>query len=475
LKRFYARIGRRFLGAENRKRARALAKPRNGRMSKDVVPAEVRELIRRERDASGATWVEIGRATGLGMREIQGSTETKRGFRRSVIERLAHYFDSDDLTRLATSDLYWDRIMSIEPVGRRMTYDLEIEGNHNFLANDFVVHNSHAASFALIAYATAYLKCHYLPEFTCALLNSWPMGFYTPATVVQDGKRHGLVVRPVDVLHSVWSCTMETCGHSTGGFAVRMGLRYVKGLREDEGEKIEAAVRAVTRSHRSTPFRSIEDFASRTGASGRAMRLLAEAGAFDSLKSNRRAALWHVQGMKKETMRSYQSTAGGERATGAHVAESDLPLGEPVPTFASLSEIDTVAWDFRTMNHSARSHLLEPFREELTAKGLPDARTVSRMRDGRRVDYAGIVICRQRPGTASGVVFMTMEDETGFVNTILWPSVYEKFTVQARTLSFLGVSGKVQAADGVVHVVVDKLWDPREHAKPVSMQSRDFH
>jgi error-prone DNA polymerase len=157
------------------------------------------------------------------------------------------------------------------------------------------------------------------------------------------------------------------------------------------------------------------------------------------------------------------------------VAESDLPLGEPVPTFASLSEIDTVAWDFRTMNHSARSHLLEPFRAELTAKGLPDARTVSRMRDGRRVDYAGIVICRQRPGTASGVVFMTMEDETGFVNTILWPSVYEKFTVQARTLSFLGVSGKVQAADGVVHVVVDKLWDPREHAKPVSMQSRDFH
>ena len=127
------------------------------------------------------------------------------------------------------------------------------------------------------------------------------------------------------------------------------------------------------------------------------------------------------------------------------------------------------------MSHSARSHLLEPFRAELQSKGLPAARGVSRMPDGRRVDYAGIVICRQRPGTASGVVFMTMEDETGFVNTILWPSVYEQFTIQARTLSFLGVSGKVQAAEGVVHVVVDKLWDPREYAKPAPMQSRDFH
>jgi error-prone DNA polymerase len=380
---------------------------------------------------------------------------------------------------------------------------------------------SHGASFALIAYATAYLKCHYLPEFTCALLNSWPMGFYTPATVVQDGKRHGLVVRPVDVLHSVWDCTMEplpyfdaaTASAGQHPFAVRMGLRYVKGLRADEGEKIEAAVRAAAaRSLRvagdtsidgsagpddtdvanagcngapAAPFRSIEDFGARTGISDRAMRLLAEAGGFDSLKSNRRAALWQVHGMKKETMfppRGVTGSGVGEGrsdASGAagvgHVAEPDLPLGEQVPAFASLSDVDTVAWDFRTMSLSARSHLLEPFRRELSAKGLPEARAVARMRDGRRVDYAGIVICRQRPGTASGVVFMTLEDETGFVNAILWPSVYEQCAVPARTLSFLGVSGKVQAADGVVHVVVDELWDPREYARPAAMPSRDFH
>jgi len=416
---------------------------------------------------------------------------------------------------------------------------------------------SHGASFALIAYATAYLKCHYLPEFTCALLNSWPMGFYTPATVVQDGKRHGLVVRPVDVLHSVWDCTLEplpyfdaaTASAGQHPFAVRMGLRYVKGLRADEGEKIEAAVRAAgararqagvdggTGEHHApvevsssrqagagaggAPFSSIENFAARTGISNRAMRLLAEAGAFDSLKDNRRAALWQVHGMKRHpSPRSGLAAGGGSAGESAgwgrpagrdsdlggpagadsgridpegafisgriapagtapsfagHVAEPDLPLGEATPGFASLSDIETVAWDFRTMQHSARSHLLEPFRRELSAKGLPEARAVARMRDGRRVDYAGIVICRQRPGTASGVVFMTLEDETGFVNAILWPSVYEQYAVPARTLSFLGVSGKVQAADGVVHVVVDKLWDPREHARPAPMQSRDFH
>ena len=349
---------------------------------------------------------------------------------------------------------------------------------------------SHAASFALISYATAYLKCHYLPEFTCALLNSWPMGFYTPATIVQDGKRHGLVVRPVDVLHSMWNCTMQPCAHSTGGFAVRMGLRYVKGLHEDAGEKIEAVVKAVRRSWRTSgggdcessggvldvPFTSIDDFTSRTGISNRSMHLLAEAGAFDSLKENRRAALWQVQGMKMETMRLYRAQSeGADDGAGLTVAERDLPLEEPVPALRSLSDIDTVAWDFRTMHHSTRSHLLEPFRDEFVAKGLPDARGVSHMNDGRHVDYAGIVICRQRPGTASGVVFMTMEDETGFVNTILWPSVYEQFSIQARTLSFLGVSGKIQAAYGVVHVVVDKLWDPREYARPTAVRSRDFH
>ena len=178
LRRFWRSIGRRFLDPEKRRRSKALAMPGHGRMSRDVVPAEVRNLIRRERDAAGLTWCEVGRLSGLGMREIQArSGGEKGGFRRFVIERLASVLRSRDLKRLANSDVYWDKIVAIEALGSQPTYDLQIEGDHNFLANNLVVHNSHAASFALLAYVSAWLKHHEPAAFCCALLNSQPMGF----------------------------------------------------------------------------------------------------------------------------------------------------------------------------------------------------------------------------------------------------------------------------------------------------------
>ena len=149
------------------------------------------------------------------MRAIQSAPESKIGYRRWVIAKLAKSLASPELKRLASSELYWERITSIEAVGVAETYDLEIEGNHNFLANDLVVHNSHATSFALIAYATSYLRRHYLAEFTCGLLNSLPMGFYSAATIVGDAQRHRLEIRPVDVNVSGWDCAIEAgtrCG-----------------------------------------------------------------------------------------------------------------------------------------------------------------------------------------------------------------------------------------------------------------------
>src|SRR5262245_37949020 len=165
--------------------------------------------------------------------------------------------------------MYWDRIVSIEPMGERETYDLSIDGNHNFLANDFVVHNSHAASFALIAYATSWMRKHYLPEFTCSLLNAQPMGFYSPATIVGDARRHGLEIRPIDVAASAWDCTLEE-GQEPFRFAVRMGLRWVKGLQLSEGQRVVEA-RAERR------FESIEDFVRRTRVPARVHTALAEA------------------------------------------------------------------------------------------------------------------------------------------------------------------------------------------------------
>ena len=378
---------------------------------------------------------------------------------------------------------------------------------------------SHAASFALIAYATSWLRCHYPDVFTCSLLNAQPMGFYTPATIVDDAVRHGVEVRPVDVTASDWDCTLEPAAgdseeartepggarrprskarrrsgqavrdreeartepggarrprskarrgsgqavrnrgatphrgmHRPSRFAVRMGLRYVKSLSEErDWRRIEAA-----RAKR--PFASLADFGRRTRLDDRVLRRLAEAGAFAPFEGRRRAALWAAQGL------------------GA-ASEASLPVApdEPLPDFDPLSDFEAIDWDYRFSAHSTRGHPLAPLREALAAQDLPDARTVAGMPDGRQVRYAGLVICRQRPGTASGVTFLTLEDETGFVNVVIWQRVFDDHAVLARTASFLGVSGKLQSESGVVHVVADALWAPEIPARPSTAGSRDFH
>jgi error-prone DNA polymerase len=310
---------------------------------------------------------------------------------------------------------------------------------------------SHAASFALIAYATAWLKCHYHAEYTGALLNAQPMGFYMPATIVEDAKRHNVVVRSIDVQASDWDCTLERCVESVGGLAVRMGLRYVKGLGEREWERVESA-RRINR------FVSLHDFARRTGLDEDSLSALAEAGAFDSLQVDRRTALWDVRRLARTQKESLS-----------------LPTQERKPGFAQLSDFEEVGWDYRRTSHSARRHPLEPMRASLIRQGLPDARMVASMKNGEKIRYAGLVICRQRPGTAGGVVFMTLEDETGFVNVVVWESVFQRYSVLAKTVSFLGISGTLQVEDGVVHLVAERLWEPRVELKPTSTRSRDFH
>jgi error-prone DNA polymerase len=310
---------------------------------------------------------------------------------------------------------------------------------------------SHAASFALIAYATAWLKCYYPAEFACSLLNAQPMGFYMPATIVEDAKRHHLVVAPIDVAVSDWDCTLERSDQSAGGFAVRMGFRYVKGFRERDWEKI-------ARARREMPFDTLENFVQRSGLEEGILSVLAEAGAFDGLGVDRRRALWNIRRFSRTR---YES----------------LPLKdrEPPPYFDSLTDFEEVKWDYRTTSHSPRRHPLEPMRAILADQGLPDARTVSSMKNGVKIRYAGLVICRQRPGTAGGVVFMTLEDETGFVNIVVWESVFQRYSVLAKTVSFLGITGKLQVEDGVVHLVAEELWKPSVRLQPTGTPSRNFH
>ena len=317
---------------------------------------------------------------------------------------------------------------------------------------------SHAASFALISYAGAFLLRHYPAEFACALLNAQPMGFYSPATIIEDAKRRGVRFLPVDVTESVWDCSLvleAASSQDAGKPSVRMGLRYVKGLGAADGEKIVAV-------RQESPIASIAAFARRTGLGRKALVALAEADALRNLGSrnlrpqNRRDAIWQALAVPPE----------------------DPPLlQETTPGFDPLDRFESIVWDHRTTSHSTQGHLLLPLRSRIAAAGLPTALEVTRLRNGTRARYAGIVICRQRPGTASGVLFMTLEDETGFVNLILWPDVFEKHRHLAQTLSFLGAAGRVQAENESTHIVVEQLFRPQisRMPDPPAVPSRDFH
>src|SRR5688572_3115665 len=400
--------------------------------------------------------------TALG-REIRATREhpflTMTGWRQlgalRVGDAVATARELPAISELDRSKVYWDRIEVIEAEGEEETFDLSIEGNHNFLANDFVVHNSHAASFAMIAFATTWVRKHYMAEFTCGLLNAQPMGFYAPATIVGDARRHGVEVRPIDVNVSEWDCTIEAEG---GARAVRMGLRWVRGLGVEQGRRVTAARAAGG-------FGSVEAFTRRVRLEGREYAALAEAGALGALEPERRDALWQVAGWGRRQ--------GDQLRLGDGDAEHRGWDGDDV-RFSPLDLFDQITWDYRISDHSTRGHPLGPMRTHLTARRFPDARTVGKLGDGERVEYVGIVICRQRPGTASGVTFMTMEDETGFVNVIVWPAVFEQHAITVRTAALLGVRGQLQNQEGIVHLIADDFFR-LEFPRPVpDIASRDF-
>ena len=313
---------------------------------------------------------------------------------------------------------------------------------------------SHAASFALIAYATAWIKCHYPAVFTCALLNAQPMGFYSPATLLEDAKRHGVAVRSPSVQHSDWDCTLEPVAE--GDFALRLGLRRAKGLSETRDFP------PIQRARRGGAFRSLEDFALRTRLEESALTRLAAVGALAELEPCRRRALWAVRGLAR-------------RRRGTSMSPP-LPLedGEALPLFASLRPAEAIVWDYRNSGLSARGHPLAALRGQLRALGLPTAREIATLPDGARVRYAGAVICRQRPTTASGTTFLTLEDETGLLNAIVWKSVCAREGTLVKTASLLALAGPLQKQDGVVHVIAERLWIPQLETPPDRVVSRDF-
>ncbi len=351
---------------------------------------------------------------------------------------------------------------------------------------------SHAASFALIAYATAWVRAHYPVIFTCALLNAWPMGFYSPSTIVHDARGKGIEVRRVDILHSEWECTLErreSTGYTRGDvkvrrhsgddvearppgdtgtkdahLCVRLGFRFIKGLGISDWERIQA-VRGRHVLHGDDSDGIVRFLRALRLHRDRAIRL-AEAGAFDGIGIDRRRTLWMAMGAGDA-----QRDEGDDDGI-----ETDSLILHPssVPAFAHLDHFERLVWDYRAGGHSTESHPMEPYRQWLSRRSYPAAADVQRATDGDSISYVGMVICRQRPSTARGTVFMTLEDETGFVNLIVWRRRYDQLRSVLLTTTILGVRGTLQKSDGVVHLVVDMVWKPRLPCPHGIVESRDF-
>jgi len=314
--------------------------------------------------------------------------------------------------------------------------------------SDYGFPESHSASFAQLAYFSAWLKHHHPAAFLAALLNSQPMGFYSPSQLIQDARRHGVEVRPADVSLSQWECTLEEGAERRP--AVQLGLRMVKGLGKEQGERIAAG----------RPHGSMDELVRRAGLNAKELKALAAAGALQPLAGHRRNARWISSGIEKHP-------------------PMGVPPAEAVPDLTPPSEGEDIVADYASLGFTLGRHPLALLRKILASQNLLDAQTLNQLPHRRRARAAGLVTCRQHPDTKTGVVFVTLEDESGNVNVVVWSDIVRRYRRELLGARLLGVEGVVEREGGVVHLVARRLVDHSPLLAclpgPLAVASHDFH
>ncbi|MGM4986603.1 error-prone DNA polymerase [Rhizobium sp. 11_C7_N12_5] len=304
---------------------------------------------------------------------------------------------------------------------------------------------SHAASFALIAYASSYVKCHHPDAFCAALLNSQPMGFYAPAQIVGDARKHAVEIHPVCVNSSRWDCTLEST-EGSDRHAVRLGMRMVHGLAEADAARIVAA-------RADQPFDSVDDLWRRSGVPAASLVQLAEADAFlASLSLQRRDALWAIKALRDEPLPLFAAAADRERKTIAEQQEPEVDL-------RPMTEGHKVILDYSHTGLTLRSHPVAFLRKDLASRNIVTCEEAMSARDGRWLMTAGLVLVRQMPGSAKGVMFLTIEDETGPANIVVWPKLFERRRRIVLGSSMMAINGRIQREGEVVHLIAQQLFD----------------
>ena len=317
---------------------------------------------------------------------------------------------------------------------------------------------SHAISFAILAYGSAYLKVHHAPEFYASLINNQPMGFYTPATIVKDARRHGVKVQPICVQTSAWRCVVVSDD------TLRLGFCVVNGLRQEHADKL-------VKQRQARQFDSLDDFKRRVPLSKEELRTLAELGALNCLAEHRRAAMWRVEEQAPEALFAVAGIGDPGSSTITLSPTGTTDPGYNVP-LAPMTLPERVKADYETMNLTTGPHPMKLLRESFP--NVWRAIDLAQARHGATVQIAGNVICRQRPGTAKGFVFISLEDETGVSNAIVDPNLFERFRLLITEEAFLLIEGEVQNSDGVVLIKTREIR-PLAHEELASSKSHDFH
>jgi error-prone DNA polymerase len=371
--------------------------------------------------------------------------------------------EADELRRAVGMRRSWERMKNLEGrlragmaangIGNK-TQDTIVQNISSFAEYGFP--ESHAASFALIAYASAYFKIKYLAAFTAAILNNQPMGFYSPAVLVKDAQRHGLRIKPIDIQVSGWDCAVER--ESDGKLSMRLGLRYARGLRKQSADALAASRK------QDGPFLSVDDLTLRVRSLNEGeLTLLASIGALNRIDGveDRRDALWQIKWAAKS-----EGPLLRQQSEWLREGDKKLPLGR-------MSVKTRLIVDYAGTGLTIDKHPMHHHREELRNRKFLSSDQLPMRMDGEYVRVAGCVIARQRPGTAKGYIFISMEDENGIINVIVNPELYKTTRLVVTRSKFLLVEGKLQNQDGVIHVKAATVHPMQ--GEMLDLRSHDFH
>jgi error-prone DNA polymerase len=374
-------------------------------------------------------------------------------------------FSAEDADRLRRAMATFRRTGTINNFREKMIRGMLANGyDEDFAARcfkqiegfgDYGFPESHAASFALLVYVSSWLKRHYPAAFACAILNAQPMGFYAPAQLVRDARDHGVEVRAVDVNYSEWDCTLES---RRSGMALRLGFRQAKGMREADAARMLAA--------RGDGYTTVRDVWRQANLGRRALEVLARADAWGSLGLDRRAALWQIRGLGDAPLPLF-AFAETQALPGSNAPPPEWGI-EPEVQLPALGPGEQVMADYRHLRLSLKNHPCALLRDELAADGIVTNERLAGLKDGTWVAVSGLVIVRQRPGTASGVIFATLEDETGVANVIVWPTVFERYRRDLLESRLLRVAGTLQKEGRVIHVIARHLLGLNDYLRALA-------